>query len=77
MTKLNKFLLAAAIIVIAVTITKFVKTPAQKQSQVYGFQVIKLNNGWGYDILKYNKPYIHQTYIPAVEGKNYFSIKVS
>ena len=68
MTKLNKFLLVAAIIAIAAAFTKFVIIFPHHPSQVYSLQVIKLPNGWGYDILKYNKPYIHQTIIPAVEG---------
>lgn len=32
-------------------------------------RVFRSEQGYGYDILKNNKPYIHQPFIPAVEGQ--------
>ena len=77
MTKLNKFLLVTAVIVTATAITKFVKPQPQRLSRAYSLHVIQLHDGWGYDILKHNKIYIHQTNIPAVEGKTNFPDKYS
>lgn len=39
----------------------------------YKIDVFKSGNGYGYDILINNKPYIHQPYMPAVEGMIPFS----
>ncbi len=33
------------------------------------------NKGWGYDIYKDNKLYIHQEIIPAIEGRKCFASK--
>jgi hypothetical protein len=35
----------------------------------YEIDLFKSGNGWGYDVLVKNKPYIHQPYMPAVEGQ--------
>jgi hypothetical protein len=43
----------------------------------YEMELYKSGEGWGYDILKNNKIYIHQPYIPAVEGQVPFSNKQS
>jgi hypothetical protein len=43
----------------------------------YEVNIYKSGNGWGYDILKNNKTYIHQPYIPAVEGQIPFSTRQS
>lgn len=39
----------------------------------YKLRVIRSGNGWGYDITVNNRPYIHQPFIPAVEGNIPFS----
>lgn len=36
---------------------------------------IPTNGGWGYNILVDHKIYIHQEFIPAIEGKRAFSSK--
>lgn len=41
----------------------------------YEVDLFKSSQGWGYDILKNNKIYIHQPYMPAVEGQVPFSNK--
>jgi len=35
----------------------------------YEVDLFKSGDGWGYDILKNNKIYIHQPYIPSVAGE--------
>ena len=42
--------------------------------EVYPF---KSGDGWGYDILKKGEVYIHQPYMPAVEGQVPFRDKIS
>ncbi len=36
------------------------------------YKVIKINEGWGYDILIDHKIYVHQDYIPAIQGLHPF-----
>jgi hypothetical protein len=43
----------------------------------YKIDVYKSGQGWGYDILVKNKLYIHQPFIPALEGQMPFSNKQS
>lgn len=41
----------------------------------YSLKVKRSGDGWGYEIRINNRPYIHQPYIPAVEGNLPFSDK--
>ena len=43
----------------------------------YELELFRSGNGWGYDIQIDNRPYIHQPYMPAVEGDVPFSDKQS
>jgi hypothetical protein len=43
----------------------------------YKVELFKNGNGWGYDILVNNKTYIHQPFIPAIEGQVPFGDKES
>jgi len=43
----------------------------------YEFELFRSGSGWGYNIQINNKPYIHQPYMPAVEGNVPFSDKQS
>jgi hypothetical protein len=43
----------------------------------YDLKVVKLEQGWGYEIRKNNKSFIYQQYIPALEGNVAFSDKKS
>jgi hypothetical protein len=43
----------------------------------YRLDLIKSDGGWGYDVLVNKKLYIHQPYIPAVEGQRPFRDKRS
>ncbi|MFZ0280207.1 MAG: DUF4907 domain-containing protein [Bacteroidales bacterium] len=41
----------------------------------YKVKLFESDSGWGYDILVSRKPYIHQPYLPAVEGQVPFTDK--
>jgi hypothetical protein len=43
----------------------------------YEVELFKSGNGWGYDILVNNKTFIHQPFIPALEGEVPFRDKES
>jgi hypothetical protein len=43
----------------------------------YRLDLIRSDGGWGYDILVNKKLYIHQPFMPAVEGQQPFSDKRS
>jgi len=43
----------------------------------YKAELYKSGNGWGYDILVNNKTFIHQPFIPALEGEVPFRDKES
>ncbi len=43
----------------------------------YKVKVFESSGGWGYDILSKKKPYIHQPFIPAIEGQIPFNNKRS
>jgi hypothetical protein len=58
----------------------FINCQLQGQNHTAGKDSItylsfKTNNGWGYDIYINDKKYIHQDYIPAVNGKKSFKTK--
>lgn len=38
----------------------------------YSYKICRVGNGWGYDILKNSKPFIHQESIPALSGNKPF-----
>ena len=43
-----------------------------KQENTIEIKTFKVQNGWGYDVYRNNKLYIHQTIIPAIEGQKAF-----
>lgn len=43
----------------------------------YKLSLYKSGQGWGYDVLIGSKPYIHQPFMPAVEGQIAFKDKRS
>jgi hypothetical protein len=47
------------------------------RGHLYRIELFKSGQGWGYDILKNGNVYIHQPYIPAVEGQRSFRNKRS
>jgi hypothetical protein len=53
--------------------TTAAKNEAAKQNEVSSVSVFPVDRGFGYDILMNGKPYIHQPYIPAVQGNQVFA----
>ena len=43
----------------------------------YDVEIYKSGDGWGYDILKKDNVYIHQPFMPAIEGEVPFPDKKS
>lgn len=48
-----------------------------KRGHFYKVEIFKSEQGWGYDIVKNNKTYIHQPYMPVVGGQVPFSTRQS
>jgi len=48
-----------------------------KRGHSYEIEAFRSDPGWGYDILMNNKVYIHQPYMPVVEGQVPFKDKQS
>lgn len=48
-----------------------------RRGQFYEVALFRSGDGWGYDILRKEKVYIHQPFMPAVEGEKPFPDKVS
>lgn len=42
------------------------------QSQQLELKVFNIENGWGFDIYRKGKLYVHQTNIPAINKSNHF-----
>jgi hypothetical protein len=63
------FALFLVILAVALTLTG--------RGHFYEVSLFKSGDGWGYDILKKDKPYIHQPFMPAVEGQVPFKDKRS
>lgn len=63
-TKTRIFIASALFLMIVAIAITFIK-----RGHSFELQVFPSNGGWGYDILKNDKIYIHQPYIPAVEGE--------
>jgi Domain of unknown function (DUF4907) len=72
MIKKRKFLLPALLSVLILTVII-----CTSGGHFYKVKIFESGHGWGYDILVKNKPYIHQTYIPALEGETPFPDKRS
>jgi hypothetical protein len=74
MIKINKklFIVYALFLVIILFVLTYTK-----RGHSYELDLYKSKQGWGYDILRNNKIYIHQPYIPAVEGQVPFRDKQS
>jgi hypothetical protein len=74
MIKTNKKLFT--VFALFLVIIMFVLTYT-KRGHSYELDLYKSEQGWGYDILKNNKIYIHQPFIPTVEGQVPFKDKQS
>jgi hypothetical protein len=66
-TKTRIFIASALFLMIVAIAITFIK-----RGHSFELQVFTTNGGYGYDILKNDRVYIHQPYIPAVEGETPF-----
>jgi len=66
---LRLFALLVVIILTAVTLTI--------RGRSFNIELYRSGQGWGYDILRNKKVYIHQPFIPAFEGQVPFSTRQS
>ena len=57
---------------LAIALIFFVFKKFIKQENAIEVKAFKVQNGWGYDVYRNNKVYIHQTIIPAIEGRKEF-----
>ena len=48
-----------------------------RRGQFYEVSLFRSGDGWGYDILRKEKVYIHQPFMPAIEGEKPFPDKVT
>lgn len=69
--KKKSLIFALFLIIIVVTIT------LAGRGHFYEVSPFKSGDGWGYDILKKDMAFIHQPYMPAVEGQVPFKDKRS
>jgi hypothetical protein len=67
--KKNNFFIALFSVLISLLVS------CNGRGPFYSLKVIHSGDGWGYEIRINNRPYIHQPYIPAVEGNLPFSDK--
>lgn len=70
-----KHLLLLSLILAAATLQAQNTSPVQTdsvQTNNYHYQIITINNRYGYDIFHHNKRIIHQPHIPAVSGNTGF-----
>ncbi|WP_117882728.1 DUF4907 domain-containing protein [Aureibaculum luteum] len=70
----NRFLIISIVIILtALTVFLFKKNnnldPVLK---IYSIETFKVDKGWGYKVLKDNKIFIKQNFIPAVKGNRPF-----
>jgi len=68
----KKFLVLALFLVIVI-----IAFTLNGRGHFYKTELFRSGEGWGYDILKNEKVYIHQPFIPAIEGQVPFSDKRS
>jgi hypothetical protein len=66
-----------SIIAVLFLIIVLIAVIRSKRGHSYEIDPFRSDHGWGYDILIDNKVYIHQPFMPAVEGQVPFSNKQS
>jgi len=43
------------------------------RKKLYSYSLVKSSSGWGYDILRSNRIFIHQDYVPILPDRKGFS----
>ena len=67
-------IITALIVLTVITLSHEINTVVKPKYSLYLFQS---KEGWGYNININNKPYIHQVYMPAIDGNYMFPDKYS
>jgi len=60
------------LLVIGIVSVNFIKKKNSSNRIKLHVKTFNINNGWGYDVLTNDTVYIHQEYIPAIEGNKMF-----
>jgi len=74
MIKIKKSYLTVFAFLLVIILTSVMLTI---RGQSFNVELFRSGQGWGYDIMKNNKIYIHQPYIPVIEGEIPFSNRQS
>jgi len=72
MMNMIKYVRSPVVLIITIITLLLITHNNIPKTQDYKLEVIKLESGWGYNILKNKKPFIHQECIPAIEGNHPF-----
>lgn len=62
---INRRILTGSAIILVLTAAAILITQSRSQ---YNIKLLKSDSGWGYDILAENELFIHQPFMPVVEG---------
>jgi len=76
MTK-RLYFIFGALVILAILLTLFSTTLNKTNKNHYSLVLVKVDGGWGYQILKDQKTLIYQPYIPVIEGNQAFPDKQS
>ncbi len=71
MIKKNWSLLLLLLVVCVVSVNFASKKKSSDKIRL-SVKTFSMNNGWGYDVLSNDSIYIHQQYIPVIEGNRAF-----
>jgi len=74
MIKIKKSNLKVFALLLVIILTSVMLTV---RGRSFNVELFRSGQGWGYDIMKNNKIYIHQPYMPAIEGEVPFSNRQS
>jgi len=74
MKMINKKILLISALFLVIVLSTVIYA---KRGHFYIVEIFKSEQGWGYDIVKNNKTYIHQPYMPVVEGQVPFRTRQS
>jgi hypothetical protein len=74
MNMIRKISLISLIVIVTIILLAIILREKQlKTHSELHIETIKTNSGWGYNVLINNKIYIHQEFIPGVEGNQAFA----
>jgi len=66
MIKTNRKVLTASALILVIILATIIATT---RGHFYEVDLFRNEQGWGYDILRDNNIYIHQPFMPAIEGQ--------